>query len=158
MSLSYKNRTPSAVHLGSEFCCLTRLSSLSSRRGDGGAGPARPGHNIQRRAAPAKLNVTVGPSALSVGLGLMRAGLPPSMVLDSAYRCGFEFFTRAKCPLWVKSGHWRTDGIRFTPKSRHQSDVAECPLCAKSRHREAFSPCPLYPQKRTSEMAHGSGQ
>ena len=28
--------------------------------------------------------------------------------------------------------------VCFAPKSRHQSDIAECPLCASSGHRDAL--------------------
>jgi hypothetical protein len=30
-------------------------------------------------------------------------------------------------------------GVRLTPKSGHQSDVAPCPLCAKRQHRLDYS-------------------
>src|SRR6516164_5654107 len=39
---------------------------------------------------------------------------------------------KARCPLWVKSGHGRISDVRFTSKSGHRSAGQQCPLCAKS--------------------------
>jgi hypothetical protein len=37
--------------------------------------------------------------------------------------------------------------VRFAPISGHQSDIAECPLCARSRHSGAPWPSPIAVQE-----------
>ena len=43
--------------------------------------------------------------------------------------------------------------VRFTPKSGHWIEGAECPLSAKSGHLSLRQRCPLYPRKQTFSEA-----
>jgi hypothetical protein len=58
-----------------------------------------------------------------------------------ARRCGLSGSAfRQDCP----SGHEQPDRkVRFASKSRHDSDVAPCPLCAKSGHQSDVAECAL---------------